>query len=242
MAIIRCSNAPSAARSFLQLAHRSYSSTTAPSSSPLEFLLPRCTPPSISRNAQISAASSRAHVHARNINLGRSREFTVRVPLRRHFSSSSAWQQTRSIFNTQKDKDGNEMMLEITPRAAKRLSQIMNKDSNPNLALRIQVESGGCHGFQYLMSLITLPPKDSPEWSSTVNEDDTIFQYFPEDTDPASASEDGAKIILDEPSLDLLKGSKVDFTMELIGSQFKIVDNPLATSSCGCGTSFDIKM
>ncbi|KAG4216794.1 hypothetical protein PC116_g34725, partial [Phytophthora cactorum] len=50
------------------------------------------------------------------------------------------------------------------------------------------------------------------------------------------------KIILDASSLELLKGSKVDYTMELIGSQFKIVDNPLATSSCGCGTSFDIKI
>lgn len=134
------------------------------------------------------------------------------------------------------------MMLEITPRAAKRLTQIMDKDANPNLALRIQVESGGCHGFQYLMSLITLPAKDTPEWTDAINEDDTIFQHLPDDADLSSASEEGPKIILDEPSLDLLKGSKVDFTMELIGSQFKIVDNPLATSSCGCGTSFDIKM
>ena len=62
-------------------------------------------------------------------------------------------------------------------------------------------------------------------------EDDTVFQ-----------GPEGAKIVMDEPSLELLKGSKVDYTMELIGSQFKIVDNPLATSSCGCGTSFDIKV
>lgn len=51
----------------------------------------------------------------------------------------------------------------------------------------------------------------------------------------------GAKIVMDEPSLELLKGSQVDYTSELIGSQFKIVGNPAATSSCGCGTSFDIK-
>lgn len=51
----------------------------------------------------------------------------------------------------------------------------------------------------------------------------------------------GAKVVMDGPSLELLNGSKIDYTMELIGSQFKIVDNPLATSSCGCGTSFDIK-
>jgi Fe-S cluster assembly iron-binding protein IscA len=135
----------------------------------------------------------------------------------------------------------------------------MSKDSNPNLALRIQVESGGCHGFQYLMSLTTLPsfssssiqeeappalnisssdPNAMPTASSpnekekALNEDDTIFE---------AKDGSGAKVVMDAPSLDLLKGSKIDFTMELIGSQFKIVDNPLATSSCGCGTSFDIK-
>jgi len=114
-----------------------------------------------------------------------------------------------------------------------RLKEIMSKDANPNLALRIQVESGGCHGFQYLMSLATLPPLDNTaDAEGKMGEDDTVFT-----TDDGS----GAKIVMDGPSLELLKGSKVDFTMELIGSQFKIVDNPLATSSCGCGTSFDIK-
>jgi len=66
-----------------------------------------------------------------------------------------------------------------------------------------------------------------------LDEDDTVF---------AADDGSGAKVVMDGPSLELLKGSKVDFTMELIGSQFKIVDNPLATSSCGCGTSFDIKV
>lgn len=118
----------------------------------------------------------------------------------------------------------------------------MTKDANPNLALRIQVESGGCHGFQYLMSLVTIPSKNAQETSSIVSEEDTVFEYVADDAASALAGENTPKIVLDEPSLDLLKGSKVDFTMELIGSQFKIVDNPLATSSCGCGTSFDIKM
>jgi len=117
----------------------------------------------------------------------------------------------------------------------------MSKDANPNLALRIQVESGGCHGFQYLMSLTTLPPLSSnglaqeappAAKAGVLDDDDTVF---------AAGDGSGAKVVMDGPSLELLKGSKVDFTMELIGSQFKIVDNPLATSSCGCGTSFDIK-
>jgi iron-sulfur cluster assembly 2 len=101
----------------------------------------------------------------------------------------------------------------------------MTKDGNPSLVLRVTVQSGGCHGFQYLMSLTP-----SSEISSG---DDTVFE-----ADDGS----GAKVVMDEPSLALLKGSKVDYTTELIGSQFKIVGNPAATSSCGCGTSFDIKI
>ncbi|KAF4975129.1 hypothetical protein FZEAL_8044 [Fusarium zealandicum] len=241
MARIRCANAQSTAKSFLQLARRTYSTPAAHSSTPLEFLVPRCAPPSTIRASDIASAASRSHINASADNLRRSWGFKSRPSSMRTFSTSAVRQQTRAILNPQKDEDGNDMLLEITARAAKRLSKIMEKDGNPNLALRIQVESGGCHGFQYLMSLITLPAKDAQEWSSIVNEDDTIFQYIPDDADPATASEDGPKIVLDEPSLDLLKGSKVDFTMELIGSQFKIVDNPYATSSCGCGTSFDIK-
>jgi len=136
----------------------------------------------------------------------------------------------------------------------------MAKDANPYLALRIQVESGGCHGFQYLMSLVTLPEvlpsaptapepvaNGNSERKNTVREDDTIMAFAEEDHTITQSKLDqnklvAPKIILDSPSLELLKGSKVDFTQELIGSQFKIVDNPLATSSCGCGTSFDIKL
>jgi iron-sulfur cluster assembly accessory protein len=123
----------------------------------------------------------------------------------------------------------------------------MTKDSNPNLALRIQVESGGCHGFQYLMSLVTLPSTAEPtehdtEMDSALGEDDTIFQYTPGEVAQTTTTEGAPKVVIDQPSLELLKGSKVDFTMELIGSQFKITDNPYATSACGCGTSFDIKM
>jgi len=154
------------------------------------------------------------------------------------------------------------MSIEITARASNRLKEIMAKDQNPNLALRIQVESGGCHGFQYLMSLTTLPPLDIPASRAKPTKEDFTPALNASSDDPNAvpssdsekngnlggddtvfAADDGAgaKVVMDGPSLELLKGSKVDFTMELIGSQFKIVDNPLATSSCGCGTSFDIK-
>ena len=65
-------------------------------------------------------------------------------------------------------------------------------------------------------------------------EEDTVFAISDE------AGSGRAEVVMDQPSLELLKGSTVDFTTELIGSQFKIVGNPRATSSCGCGTSFDI--
>ncbi|KAI9820269.1 MAG: [4Fe-4S] proteins maturation [Pycnora praestabilis] len=147
---------------------------------------------------------------------------TALLPQWRMFSLARTTQ--AAIVNPRKDEQGNEMNVEITPRASHRLKEIMSKDSNPNLLLRVTVESGGCHGFQYLMSLT--------DTSALSPEDDTVFE---------SGDGTGAKVVMDEPSLDLLKGSKIDYTMELIGSQFKIVDNPLATSSCGCGTSFDIK-
>ena len=60
-------------------------------------------------------------------------------------------------------------------------------------------------------------------------EDDTIFE------------EGDAKVVMDEASLELLKGSTVDWCKELIGSSFVVTGNPRATSSCGCGTSFDVK-
>lgn len=91
------------------------------------------------------------------------------------------------------------------------------------------------------MSLITMPTGEAREASTIVSEEDSIFQYVPDEAN-APSLDNSPKVVLDEPSLELLKGSKVDFTQELIGSQFKIVDNPYASSSCGCGTSFDIKM
>lgn len=258
-----CANAPSAAKLFLQLCARSSTSAT------LDILLPRRTPirafsvnaaPNMNTSTRtpilISITRARAAASARR-----------QIPFagRKAFGTSRPLAKTVAIHNPQADEDGNHMILEITPRAADRLSQIMSKDKNPYLALRIQVESGGCHGFQYLMSLSTLPstatsaaPPPEPEQSAAaditpstttankpsppiLNEDDTIFA-FAADEDAEFAPLTSPKIVLDLPSLELLRGSKVDYTMELIGSQFKIVDNPLATSSCGCGTSFDIKM
>ncbi|KHJ34374.1 putative iron-sulfur cluster assembly 2 like mitochondrial [Erysiphe necator] len=173
----------------------------------------------------------------------------------RCYSASSKRPKTTAILNPLKDEDGTDMKIEITPRASNRLKEIMSQDSNPNLALRIKVVNGGCHGFQYLMSLTTLPSDinstvaqtDDNQYHSVKNlisdDSDNNGQATLCDDDIVFAANDGtgAKVVINASSLEVLKGSKIDYTMELIGSQFKIVDNPLATSSCGCGTSFDIK-
>ena len=74
-------------------------------------------------------------------------------------------------------------------------------------------------------------------------EEDTIFEYAPSEGSGSSSdtAKGKAEVVMDSASLELLKGSTIDFTQELIGSQFKVVGNPRATSSCGCGTSFDIE-
>ncbi|KAL2067969.1 hypothetical protein VTL71DRAFT_16067 [Oculimacula yallundae] len=238
----------SAARAFLQIAPQRQLHTSSPV---LEFLLPSIQYPSLrTRNAK-SQLSCRQQNTAR-----------------RKFTSTPKRQATSAIYNPRDDDDGVPMHIEITPRASNRLKEIMSKDSNPNLALRISVESGGCHGFQYLMSLTTLPPLPSNTNTNAIQEENAPAlntsssdpNAMPTTSAPASKGKEdgkgkldeddtvfgvddgsGAKVVMDGPSLEVLKGSKVDYTMELIGSQFKIVDNPLATSSCGCGTSFDIK-
>ncbi|KAK5938840.1 [4Fe-4S] proteins maturation [Knufia obscura] len=159
-------------------------------------------------------------------------------PQSRLFTSTPTRLATVVKHNPRTDEDGNTMSIIITDRAAKRLKQIVSTPpkknsltSTPSTApeshLRVTVTAGGCHGFQYLMAL---EPADKID-----REEDTIFEF--EDEGQGRKAE----VVMDGPSLELLKGSTVDFTTELIGSQFKIVGNPRASSSCGCGTSFDIE-
>jgi iron-sulfur cluster assembly 2 len=126
----------------------------------------------------------------------------------------------------------NKRLREITDPTSASVSTTLKE--NPYHHLRITVTSGGCHGFQYLMSLESTSKIDS--------EEDTVFEAEPQAGESPSATAAGAaKVVMDLPSLELLSGSTVDYTTELIGSQFKIVNNPRATSNCGCGTSFDVK-
>lgn len=122
------------------------------------------------------------------------------------------------IIDEKYSDDGKLLTLDLTPRAISQLNEISKKDDNPDLALRITVESGGCHGFQYNLDLSDIKTK---------TEDDCIFE------------KGGARVIIDDSSLSILRESKVDYTTELIGSMFKVVDSPYTSSACGCGSSFD---
>ena len=106
--------------------------------------------------------------------------------------------------------------LTLSANAAKRIAWLMQQESDEGLMLRISVSGGGCSGFQYGFT-----------FDDAVNPDDLTFER------------DGAKVVVDEVSLELLGGAEVDFVEDLMGAYFKI-DNPNATSSCGCGTSFSI--
>lgn len=117
-----------------------------------------------------------------------------------------------------------DLRIGITERARDKLVQIAKDDENPQSALRIKVESGGCHGFQYNLELTNMADELAKE------DDLVVFER----TDTSMA-----KVIFDESSLEILQDSKVDYTKELIGSSFKVVDSPYTSTSCGCGASFD---
>ncbi|AOF99211.1 MAG: iron-sulfur cluster insertion protein ErpA [Blastomonas fulva] len=103
----------------------------------------------------------------------------------------------------------------LTPSAASRVAAIAAKQGKPAV-LRLSVEGGGCSGFQYRFGLA-----DAPEDGDTV------------------ALRDGVALVVDEMSLDLVRGSAVDFVESLGGSAFQVT-NPNAASGCGCGSSFSI--
>lgn len=106
--------------------------------------------------------------------------------------------------------------VRISPSAAQRIAALIAEESNAALSMRVSVSGGGCAGFQYGFSL-----------DDAHNPDDRLFER------------DGARVVIDEVSLEFLKGAEIDFIEDLLGSYFK-VQNPNATSSCGCGSSFSI--
>ena len=105
--------------------------------------------------------------------------------------------------------------ISLSPNAAARVAAIAARQGKPAI-LRLAVEGGGCAGFQYRFGL-----------ADEVASDDL------------AVATDGVTLVVDEVSLDLVRGSVVDFVESLGGAAFQVT-NPNAASGCGCGTSFSI--
>jgi len=106
--------------------------------------------------------------------------------------------------------------ITVTDRAARRIGEILRREP-PGAMLRVSVEGGGCSGFQYKFDL-----------ERTKAGDDVVI-----------TRDGGATVLIDQVSLGFLAGSEIDFVDDLIGASFR-VNNPKATASCGCGTSFSL--
>lgn len=105
----------------------------------------------------------------------------------------------------------------LSESAATRINALVTQEQTGSM-LRVSVSGGGCSGFQYGF-----------DFDTQVEDDDRVFER------------DGAKVVIDETSLELLTGSQIDFVEDLMGSYFKI-ENPQAESACGCGSSFSISL
>lgn len=113
-------------------------------------------------------------------------------------------------------QEAEDRRIVVTESAARRIAILKRDEQAEGAFLRIAVSGGGCSGFQYGLS-----------FDDQQNPDDFVFER------------DGVVVVVDDVSLDLLKGAEIDFVEDLMGASFQI-KNPNAASSCGCGNSFSI--
>ena len=106
--------------------------------------------------------------------------------------------------------------MNLDSSAVNKLKEIIAEENNPNAKLRVFVEGGGCSGFQYGFTL-----------DEAANEDDFNFDY------------DGVAVLVDAMSMQYLQGATIRYDDDLMGASFKI-DNPQASTTCGCGSSFSV--
>ncbi len=109
----------------------------------------------------------------------------------------------------------SEQTVSVTERAARRVAEIVAGEAEATM-LRVSVDGGGCSGFSYKFDLV-----------NDKEDDDLVIEGH------------GATVVIDQMSLMYMGGSEIDFVDELIGASFQI-NNPNATASCGCGTSFSV--
>lgn len=106
--------------------------------------------------------------------------------------------------------------MTLTDRAAAKIRKLRDGEGNPELKLRVYITGGGCSGFSYGFTF------DNAE-----KEGDSAF------------TNGDVTMLVDPMSIQYLVGSEVDYTESLEGSQFRI-NNPMASSTCGCGSSFSL--
>ncbi len=106
--------------------------------------------------------------------------------------------------------------MQFTHDAASKVKALVEEEGNPKLKLRVFITGGGCSGFQYGFT-----------FDEEISDDDTIVDR------------EGVSLVIDPMSFQYLAGAEVDYTEGLEGSRF-IINNPNATTTCGCGSSFSI--
>ena len=107
-------------------------------------------------------------------------------------------------------------MITISASAKEKIKDILYEEGNPSLALRAFVQGGGCSGFSYGFTL-----------DEVANEDDFEIPL------------DEFRVLVDSMSMQYMTGAEIDYKEELMGSNF-VINNPNATTKCGCGSSFGV--
>jgi iron-sulfur cluster assembly protein len=106
-------------------------------------------------------------------------------------------------------------IIAITPFGAQKALEILSRNNKENAAVRVFVKSGGCSGYSYGMAI------DDRE----LDGDTFVYSH-------------GVRMVVDQMSLPFLRGALVDYLENMMGGGFSVIENPNATSGCGCGHSF----
>ena len=106
--------------------------------------------------------------------------------------------------------------MNLTESATIKLRELIAEEGNPNIKLRVFVQGGGCAGFSYGFT-----------FDEAINEDDFDMEF------------QGVKVLVDSMSMQYLQGADIDYKDDLTGSNF-VINNPNATTTCGCGSSFSV--
>lgn len=138
------------------------------------------------------------------------------LPIRRLLSQQVSNTQNNNMDNHSTTRlEDDEPALQVTDRCATRIASVADEGE----FLRIEVTGGGCSGFQYKFDVDTV-----------ISEDDVIV------------NKNGSRVVVDQTSLNLIRGAVIDYKEELIRNSFYVSQNPKAEKGCSCGASFTLKI